>query len=130
MKRYEFPYLKQGSRYFPVVDITLKYKKSEITLKALVDSCATHSVFRHEVADYLGLAFTKGKPLHLEGISGKILGYMHTLTMVIGGKSYRNKIIFSKELKVSFNILGRDNFFEPFLITFCETDKKVIIRKA
>ncbi|HAH19975.1 MAG: hypothetical protein A2Y00_08985 [Omnitrophica WOR_2 bacterium GWF2_43_52] len=130
MKRYEFPYLKQGSRYFPVVDITLKYKKSEITLKALVDSCATHSVFRHEVADYLGLAFAKGKLLHLEGISGRIAGYMHTLDVVMGGISYKNKIVFSRQLKVSFNILGRDNFFEPFLITFCETDKKVVIRKA
>jgi hypothetical protein len=36
-------------------------------------------------------------------------------------------IAFSSELEGSLNILGRNNFFLPFLITFHEKAQKVII---
>ena len=128
--RLEFAYLKKGEQYFPVIDLKIKTRKSEITIKALVDSGASYSVFRTEIADYLGIDIEKGKSLYLEGIGGRILGYMHNLSISLGDKVYRCKIIFSREFIVSFNILGRDNFFIPFLITFCEKAKKVIIQRG
>lgn len=124
----EFSYIQKGRQYFPLVDLELKCSKSEIMVKALVDSGASYSVFRAEIADYLGLNIEKGRAIYLEGIGGRILGYLHNISGQIGNKLYRLKIIFSKELTVSFNILGRDNFFHPFLITFCEKDKKIIIQ--
>lgn len=126
----EFPYLKKGRQYFPVVDLKLKFSKSEIITKALVDSGATYSVFRPEIANYLGINIENGKSIYLEGIGGRILGYLHNISVSFGNKLYKFKVIFSQELTVSFNILGRDNFFIPFLITFCEKDKKVIIQEA
>lgn len=128
--RRDYPYFKRGSQYFPVIDLKLKSRKSAITIKALVDSGASYSVFRPEIADYLGINIEKGKSLYLEGIGGRILGYMHNISVFIGDKLYKCKIVFSREFTVSFNILGRDNFFMPFLITFCERAKKVIIQKA
>ncbi len=126
----EFSYIQKGRQYFPLVDLKLKSHKSEIMVKALVDSGASYSVFRAEIADYLGLNIEKARPIYLEGIGGRILGYLHNISGQIGNKSYRLKIIFSKELTVSFNILGRDNFFYPFLVTFCEKDKKIILQTA
>lgn len=123
----EFFYLKKSNRYYPVADITLQRNKAKITLKALIDSGATYSIFRPEVADYLGIGIEKGKLFYLEGIGGRILGYLHKIRLNVGNKSYNIKIVFSREFTVSFNILGRDNFFVPFHITFCESDKKVII---
>ena len=127
--RLEFPYLQKGSQYFPVIDLKLKGPRASIKIKALVDSGASYSVFRSEVADYLGVDIEKGKYIYLEGIGGRILGYMHYLTISVGNISYKTKIIFSRELTVSLNILGRDNFFEPFLIMFREKDKKVIVEE-
>lgn len=123
----EFFYLKKGQQYFPVIDLKLKSHIREITIRALVDSGASYSVFRAEIANYLDIDIEKGKSIYLEGIGGRILGYMHNISIFVGGKLYKCKIIFSRELTVSFNILGRDNFFIPFLITFCEKAKKIII---
>ena len=125
----EFPYFKKGAQSFPIIDVQLRTRDSSITLKALVDSGASFSVFRHEVAEYLGITIEKGNKIYLEVIGGRILGYIHSLILVIGDMGYKCKVVFSRELTVSFNILGRDNFFMPFLITFCEKDKKVIIEK-
>jgi len=124
----EFPYLRKGKQFFPVIDLKAQYKKKALTIKALVDSGASYSVFRVEIADYLGIKLEKGKALYLEGIGGRILGYLHTIPIIIGNKRYRCKVVFSREFTVSFNILGRDNFFAPFLITFYEKNKKVLIK--
>ena len=124
----EFPYLRKGKQFFPVIDLKAQYKKKALTIKALVDSGASYSVFRVEIADYLGIKLEKGKALYLEGICGRILGYLHTIPIIIGNKRYRCKVVFSREFTVSFNILGRDNFFAPFLITFYEKNKKVLIK--
>jgi hypothetical protein len=126
----EFPYLRIGQQYFPVIDLKIKGKRSSFLIKALVDSGASFSVFRHEIADYLGIKLEKGKQIYLEGIGGRILGYLHNLSVTIGEYSYKLKIVFSRELTISFSLLGRDNFFEPFLITFAEKSKKIIIEET
>lgn len=124
----EFPYLKKGGKLYPVADITFYYSDKSLTLKALVDSGASFSIFRPEIAEYLGIKIEKGKPLYLEGIGGRILGYLHNLSIESSGKKFRCKIIFSHEFHVSLNLIGRDNFFEHFLITFDEKNRKLILK--
>ena len=123
----EFSYLKKGDQFFPVVDVELKGKNKTLIVKALVDSGATFSIFRPEIADYLGIEIEKGKSIYLEGIGGRILGYMHSLPLKLGERTFTCKLIFSQEFTVSFNLLGRDNFFLPLIVSFAEKDHKVII---
>lgn len=54
------------------------------------------------------------------GIGGRILGYRHHISARVGEKRFALTVIFSRELTVSFNLLGRDNFFRQFLVTFDE----------
>ena len=124
----EFRYSNKNGRWFPTVDIVVRTPKNTSAFKALVDSGASYSVFRPDVAKHLGIQIDKGKQVYLMGIGGRILGYLHNLQMSIDGKNFfRCKVVFSKEYTVSFNILGRDNFFVPLLITFNEKFQKVIL---
>jgi len=124
----EFYYFKKDKQYYPVIDIVLRGPTNKtIHLKALVDSGASFSVFRPEVAHYLGISLEKGKKIYLTGIGGKILGYLHTLSITIGKKTFMCKIVFSLEFNVSLNLLGRDNFFTPFVISFIEKKRKIVI---
>ncbi len=126
--RKTFFYLKKGNQYFPIIQVGLKNRGREIRVNALVDSGASFSVFRSEIADYLGISLEKGKRIYLTGLGGRILGYLHILQMEVDGEKFRCKIIFSEELTISFNLLGRDNFFLPFLITFSEKKKKLVLK--
>jgi hypothetical protein len=125
--RQEFAYLKKGRRSFPVMDVELKGKKRSLVVKALVDSGATYSIFRPEIADYLGIDIEKGKPIYLEKLSGRILGHIHRLRARVLDKDFYGLIIFSQELSISFNLLGRNNFFRYFRITFDELGQKVVV---
>ena len=125
--RQDFPYLQKGKQFFPVVDIELMPGKKSLTVKALVDSGASFSIFRIEIAEYLGVEIEKGELIPLEGIGGRILGYMHKIPVKILDKTFPCKFVFSREFTVSFNLLGRDNFFSPFTISFTEKLQKVTV---
>lgn len=123
-----FPYLRKGEQAFPVVDITLKSPTRSLTIKALVDSGASFSVFRAEVLDYLGLPVGRGERVYLEGIGGRILGYRHQLPAQVGRRTFPFLVVFSQELTVSFNLLGRENFFRHFIVTFDERAQVLRLR--
>lgn len=120
-----FPYLREGEQHFPVVDVTLTGARRPLTIKALVDSGASWSVFRAEVLEYLGVPLTQGKRVYLEGIGGRILGYLHRLPAHVGATPFPFTVVFSQELTVSFNLLGRENFFRQFRVTFDERARLV-----
>lgn len=122
-----FPYVQKAANFYPAIDIKLFGRKESITVKALIDSGASFSVFRPEIAEQIGVNIESGKRLYLEGIGGRILGYIHKVPVKVGNKRFNCRIVFSREFTVSFNLLGRDNFFTKFLITFDENNKEVIL---
>ncbi len=126
----EFFYLEKDGQWFPMIAVVLRRASRVITVKALIDSGASFSVFRPEIAHYLGILIEKGKKIYLTGIGGRILGYLHVVRLTLGNTSFQTKIVFSPELTISFNLLGRDNFFIPFLISFLEKKRKIVIVKG
>ena len=125
-----FPYLRKGNQSFPVVDIVLTVADRSLTVKALVDSGASYSVFLAEVLEYLGIPLMRGERLHLEGIGGRILGYRHRLAAQVGATRFLLTVVFSQELAVSFNLLGREDFFRQFLVTFDERGRTVRLQSS
>ncbi len=122
-----FPHVQKTINFYPAIDIRLFGPKDFITIKALIDSGASFSVFRPEIAEQIGIEIERGKRLYLEGIGGRILGYIHKVPVRVGNKKFECRIVFSREFTVSFNLLGRDNFFSKFLITFDEKNKEVVL---
>ncbi len=116
-----FPYQKsQGGDYFPVINIFVSNKDHVFQINTLIDSGATVSIFKQDVAEQLGVTIEKGKEIYLGGVGGRIKGYLHKLEVEISGKKFRCPIVFSREYTVSFNLLGREAFFKQFRIIFEE----------
>lgn len=126
--RIRFTYFEKDGVYYPMIDVSLRRKGKSLTLKALVDSGASVSLFRPEIAWHLGIDILKGKKVHLSGIGGRITGYKHFVNMVVGDKRFRGIVVFSHQFKASFNLLGRSNFFVPFEIMFAEKKRLVVLR--
>jgi len=125
----EFSYFRKGEQSYPLIDIELFGPKGSLVIKALVDSGSTFSIFRPEIADYLGIPVKSAHCLYFQGIKGRISGYLHQIPVRLNQERFNCYIAFSPELEASFNILGRNNFFLPFLITFNEQAQKVVIQK-
>lgn len=116
-----FPYRPDAKgQLFPLVPLRFYFARRIIDTSALVDSGATISVFRAEVAKDLELSLEQGEEIYLGGVGGHIKGYVHKIKVEIAGKTFTSPIVFSHEYLVSFNLIGREEFFKRFKITFEE----------
>ncbi len=116
-----FPYKTDAKgNAFPVIPLALQFRNKKKDFFALIDSGATVSIFRAEVADALGIEIEKGEQLYLGGVGGHIKGYLHKMAIEAAGKRFICPIVFSREYLVSFNLIGREVFFKKFRIVFEE----------
>jgi len=125
----KFKYATRKDRKFPIIPITLIKENVEIDTDALIDSGANISVFREEIAECLEVTIEDGEEILLQGLGGRIVGYIHELRIKLDDEEFPCKVVFSKELTVGLNILGREGFFEYFQVTFNERAKEVILEK-
>lgn len=123
-----FKYKFSNYNYYPIISVWLQKGKFKTNVGALIDSGASISIFGEDTANELSINIEKGEKRILGGVGGRIVGYVHKIKVKIAGKSFICPVVFSREYKVSFNLLGRDTFFEKFKITFDEAKKSVILQ--
>ena len=121
-----FPYQRDYTgELFPVVELFVIHKTLASKTLALIDSGATISIFREDVAKELNIKIENGKEIYLGGVGGRIKGFIHQLKVEVAGETFVCPVVFSYEYLVSFNLLGRDGFFKRFKITFDEKKNQV-----
>ncbi|MBA7669674.1 hypothetical protein ES703_77806 [subsurface metagenome] len=126
----KFRYAIRGDREFPIIPVTLIKENVEIDTDALIDSGANISVFREEIAECLEIVIEEGEETLLQGLGGRIVGYIHELKVGVDNEEFFCNVVFSKELTVGLNILGREGFFEYFQVIFNESAKEVVLEKT
>lgn len=127
MPTVEFRYFTLRGRHYPLIPVKLYYEDRNVKTYGLLDSGSTLSVFRNEIAEDLGVEIPSGHEKMLQSASGLIKVFIHPLTVQINEERLDVNIGFSNELSTSFNILGREGFFEYFRITFDERQKRIVI---
>jgi len=129
MHSLKFEYTRIGKNYFPMIDVELISPKNSVITKAYVDSGATYSLFKSELAELIDIDYKKGKKLYPVGIGGHICAYLNKLKMKVGNIEFKCEIMFSDELIVRFNIIGRKGFFENFKVCYDETNNIIELFK-
>ena len=122
-----FPYADLRGRKFPVIPLFIK-KKNILRTQALVDSGANISLFDKSIAEYLEVHIKAGKKISLQGIGGKISAYVHPVSISVATMEFTIPVAFCERIDLSFNILGREGFFEKFLVCFDERRREIILK--
>ncbi len=118
------PYKPLSGSLFPLIPIEIP---GVSIVDALVDSGASVSLFEISIAKVLGLPVESGARQILGGAGGRIVAYRHEVPVRVAGRLLPLKVCFSYEYTPSVSLLGRDNFFRNFLVTFDESGQKTIL---
>lgn len=121
----KFQYRYEKETYLPIVEVILKFKNERIRTDALVDSGAAMCLFKGEICRALGLNVESGEKKIFQGVSAKLIGYIHEVEITVAEKTFKIKIAFSDDLSTSFNLLGRFGIFDKFNIAFKEKDNEI-----
>ena len=123
-----------GDTYNPSVPVTLIHGNSSVDVIALLDSGADISVIPKGVAEILGMSLSCEKEIVI-GIGGTAEAASSSMVVVIA--KGHEKYSIRSSVKIIFDngdtfqpILGREDFFENFHITFKEDEKKIVLKKT
>lgn len=118
----KFPYKIHKGIACPIVPIEIK----GVVIDAYVDSGAFCSIFSSIEAEALGIGYRKGRPCSAIVGDGTIIPvFYHALTVKMAAVSFSATIGFSPRLGVGFNLLGRKDIFERFIVIFDDAKKIV-----
>ncbi|HLC80675.1 retropepsin-like domain-containing protein [Candidatus Woesearchaeota archaeon] len=121
-----FDYKEINGKFYPAIPVILKVNEREIKIHAIIDSGSEISLFDKNLAERLGINYQLTRDIkNMNGVSGRLLVYIHQLTITVGDKTFSCRIGFFDERTTSHNLLGRQGFFENFKITFDEKNKKI-----
>lgn len=133
--KYKIQPMKKGAQIkTPSIPITLKGDNSTpIEVVALIDSGADISVIPQGLAEFLNLNLT-GEKEKANGIGGEISVINSSVNVNI--KKNRENYTFKMPVQVIIGpdeippLLGRRGFFDEFIITFDNKNKKVTLKKS
>lgn len=120
-----FPYQFFRGSYYPIIPLAIAKDVKKINTSAVVDSGASISIFNSSTGRELGLDIDSGEKRIFQGASAKLVGYVHTVKLLVAGIEIECKVAFSDELSTSFNLLGRQDIFHNFKVCFDEIEKAV-----
>ena len=123
----KFPYLKFEEFWKPVIPVTFVSGDKKLTYRALIDSGSDINIVHAAVGEYLGIDIKKGIKHPISGISGNATGYIHKISIEIGGWIFDDiPISFSEDIApYGFGVFGQIGFFDKFIIKF-DYQKKII----
>ncbi len=125
--RYEFPYVHFHGRAYPLIPLTLRRGDRAVRTFALLDSGASISVFRPEIAKALQIPLTRSNGMRLGTPRGGVDIRLATIHVSVEETRFPVRIGFSSRHAATFNIVGREGFFRRFSICFNEMMKTVIL---
>jgi hypothetical protein len=124
---YQFPYVKFHGKHYPLIPLTLRRGDYFVNTFALLDSGASISVFRPEIARALHLPAKGREEMRLGTANGGVDIGIVKVGVEVEQTSFKARIGFSNAYAASFNILGRESFFNQFSICFNEIMKTVLM---
>lgn len=108
----------------PLIEIDLM---GIVNVLCLVDSGADYSYFQADIGEsILGLNIKEGNMRKSKGITGhELTVYFHKVDFLTGGLKYEGNFGFSYDLGIPFGILGREDFFKIFRVTFNQPKREI-----
>ena len=119
-----------GTVYRPLVYAEIEFNGKSRVFQFLVDSGADFSLLNRNCATEMGMDFNDGPVKRVSGVgqrSVKVVEKHVKLSIPAFNSSFDTKIFGSNDLNMVHNLLGRDNFFDQYLVGFDQRARKVLL---
>ena len=126
MRSVTFPYTPYRGLPAPMIPVEMRSVRGWTAVWAYVDSGASLSILKVREARLLGVRLEEGELAYsVVGDGSLIPVYIHRLPIRIGPVELTARIGFSPRLGVGFNLLGRQDLFSHFDVTFSDSRRLI-----
>lgn len=128
-KKYILRYIETFGSKRPIIPVTLRYGKREITHLVLIDSGADVNIINRELADVLNIDLDTLSDISYGGIVGSpVVGKEAMISMGFEDVLFDCPIIFGDLKQDKYSIVGQRGFFDFFKICFDYCSNAIILK--
>ena len=121
-----FKYVFDSGKFLPIIPIKLRGNEDWIEFNGYIDTGASFCLFHADVAGILGINLESGEKREMIlGDGDSMVVYIHKVPVLLADKEFIASIGFSRDLKIHFYIIGREDLFNQFIICFHEKEKMI-----
>lgn len=126
MRAITFQYAFYKGRFAPIIPAEFLGPQGWVRIWTYVDSGASFTILGSASAERIGLKWDKGQPTNIVvGDGGLMPVFTHRIPVRIGKVQIPAHVGFSPRLGVGFNLLGRQDIFTHFDVTFSDSRRLV-----
>lgn len=114
----------------PIIPVEVYSEETNTYLAygGIVDSGAEYCMFDAQIGEAMGLIIEEGTVIDLKGADGSIFrAYLHEVNYQIGSYRRSTSIAFTHSMAPGTGILGREGFFNFFIVEIDHRNKRVRI---
>lgn len=115
----------------PIIPLKVYSEEANTYLSygGIVDSGAEYCMFDAQIGEAMGLVIEEGQEVTLKGPDGSAFkAYLHDVVYQVGDHQRSASIAFTYNMAPGTGILGREGFFNFFIVEIDHRNKKVRIR--
>ena len=94
------------------IQVVLKLGSDAVFADAKTDPGAEVCVFKREHGEMLGLNIESGYRIVLDGLSGSLVAYGHSVTLHTLGLEFDSMVYFAEQYNLRRNLLGREGWLQ------------------
>ncbi len=127
MRAIKLPYTLYKNRWAPIIPVQFHGPRGWMPVWTYVDSGASFSILGAQSAERLGLQTSRGTRTNVVVGDGSLIPvYIHRLPIRIGAVVLTAHVGFSPRLGVGFDLLGRQDIFTRFDVTFSDSRRLIL----
>jgi hypothetical protein len=120
---YHYDTLKTGV----TLPVSLKYGSLETTVRAKIDTGASHSIFERLHGEYFGLEIENGELLSFSTVMGSFRAFGHELSVRFLNIEIYTKIYFAEDDNFRKNVLGRQGWHDRVKFGLIDYEGKLFL---
>lgn len=129
MRVITFPYASYKGRLAPIIPVEFRGPRGWISVWTYVDSGASFTILGSASADRIGVEMERGHRTNIVVGDGSLIPvYLHRFPLRIGPVAFHAHVGFSPRLGVGFDLLGRQDVFTRFDVTFSDSRRTITFK--
>lgn len=120
--------LNTGEPTRPYIPVRLEHGSEYFDTWALIDSGADITMFHSSWMTVLGLHLASATATEwVQGVGGLVRSWEFDIHLMVAGKRFPARAVFSDGVPMEFGLLGRRDFFHAFQVGFDEAAQRVLL---
>ena len=109
------------------VGVSLRYKDQSIDCEAKIDTGSSHSIFKRDQGELLGIEIESVEPVRISTVTGSFFAFPHWIEVEVSGIRTETLMLFAAEDTFTRNVLGRIGWFDRVKLGLIDYEGKLYL---